>query len=72
MVTRTTTYDMSPEKWHYRVPFFGKVGGRGVLEQSSSLLYSCHSTNHPSDATLCQCHHRDESRPSAPTMPAIW
>jgi hypothetical protein len=24
VVTRTTTYDMSPEKWHYRVPFFGK------------------------------------------------
>lgn len=24
IVTRTTTNDMSPKKWHYRVPFFGK------------------------------------------------
>ena len=24
VVTRTTTYDMSPKQWHYRVPFFGK------------------------------------------------
>ena len=24
IVTRTTTFDMSPKKWHYRVPFFGK------------------------------------------------
>ncbi len=23
IVTRTTTYDMSPLRWHYRVPFFG-------------------------------------------------
>ena len=24
IVTRTTTYDMSPEEWHYRIPFFGE------------------------------------------------
>ena len=24
VVTRTTTYDMSPKQWHYRVPFFGQ------------------------------------------------
>lgn len=24
IVTRTTTGDMSPSKWHYRVPFFGR------------------------------------------------
>ena len=23
IVTRTTTFDMSPKEWHYRVPFFG-------------------------------------------------
>eukprot|EP01048_Picozoa_sp_COSAG05_P006846 COSAG05_NODE_463_length_9555_cov_35.796108_2_plen_385_part_00 len=23
IVTRTTTFDLSPKKWHYRVPFFG-------------------------------------------------
>jgi hypothetical protein len=23
-VTRTTTLDLSPAKWHYRLPFFGK------------------------------------------------
>ena len=23
IVTRTTTYDMAPNKWHYRLPFFG-------------------------------------------------
>ena len=25
VVARTTTYDLSPQRWHYRVPFFGKV-----------------------------------------------
>jgi hypothetical protein len=24
IVTRTTTYDMSPQEWHYRIPFFGE------------------------------------------------
>ena len=24
IVSRTTTYDMSPKKWHYRLPFFAK------------------------------------------------
>lgn len=24
IVTRTTTYDMSPKQWHYRVPFYGE------------------------------------------------
>jgi hypothetical protein len=24
IVTRTTTFDLSPKEWHYRVPFFGK------------------------------------------------
>ena len=24
IVTRTTTYDMSPTEWHYRTPFFGE------------------------------------------------
>ena len=24
IVSRTTTYDLSPKRWHYRVPFFGR------------------------------------------------
>ena len=31
IVARTTTLDMSPAKWHYRLPFFGKEVGLSDL-----------------------------------------
>jgi hypothetical protein len=37
IVTRTTTYDMSPKKWHYRVPFFGKeVNDSAIIANGNS------------------------------------
>lgn len=37
IVSRTTTYDMSPKKWHYRLPFFAKE-----LNDTSIVSKSCH------------------------------
>ena len=37
IVTRTTTVDLSPAKWHYRVPFFGKeVNDTAVIVNGNS------------------------------------
>ena len=36
IVTRTTTYDLSPNKWHYRVPFFGKEVNATSIEANGN------------------------------------
>ena len=37
IVTRTTTNDMSPEKWHYRVPFFGEeINSTAIVANGNS------------------------------------
>jgi|EP01047_Picozoa_sp_COSAG01_P043639 hypothetical protein len=37
IVARATTYDMSPSKWHYRVPFFGKeLNGSAIVANGDS------------------------------------
>ena len=36
VVTRTTTGDMSPKKWHYRVPFYGKEVNDTAIEANGN------------------------------------
>lgn len=38
IVTRTTTFDMSPQQWHYRIPFFGtEVNDTAITANGNSL-----------------------------------
>ena len=51
IVTRTTTFDMSPKEWHYRVPFFGAelndsaiiANGNSAAVMAQELEYAAQS-----------------------------
>lgn len=53
VVTRTTTYDMSPKKWHYRVPFFGKeLNDTAIIANGNSAAVMAQELQYAQDAGI--------------------